>query len=1605
MAVPHSIIATRARTIPVALVLTIALLVHGVSGDGRRVDVVLADPLQLPNAQLTHAEVQTDADADSLMNKAARYVGDGQYREALLLYQHVVDHFPDAMVPHADGVFVPAPMVVRQILAGFPDEGLRAYRLIADAEARGVLGGPVEQVRDRSALQQVARRYFMAEVGDDAAYRLACLLIDAGEYREAATWLDMIVREHPAPSVDRRAMLGRLLIAAARSGQRRAATRAHAELKQLGELTDAQARLYQTELARLDDDAPAIADGWTMRGGGAGRDRVMPALTDSAMKGSDGLWAMLWRDSFALRSPHGQWGGSYYQLTTNAAQSRGRLVERWRQQGWLPTGQIVFADGRLYHKSHEAVWCRDAASGRVIWQTRSGDSPDANAQRRSAYNAHLGTGELPKTAEEALLFADQLAKAVSKVGEVIYHIRDNDIGVWLQPHELQQRQQGRDTLRGGNALVALDAKTGKPLWQIGRSAKHDDPLGLVRFHATPVPVGDHVVAPIEIDGELFLLALEPRSGKVIYKRFVCSYPASFSPQWAPCAMAVAGDELFLLPGEGLVVCASAADGSIRWARPYEQSHSNHNRHHRGNMQSRGRWTGIRGWEDNALLPIGDTLVAAPWDAQILLLLNRRTGELLTTDRKGEPAPIPTPRGKYLLGAIGDKVLTVEADQIKTYRIDSGKPHWRAPIPGATGRAAITAEAIYVPTGSHIVRLDPARDGKRIAEVKVVTPAGDPVGNLYSDGQRLLATGMNFVYALADADAMLARLGTRLDAGHEGAAYMQRARLHEQLEQPDAALADYRLAHHHAADAALRAEARDELVRRLIRRVQGAASAASAPQATAWLDEAATLVQGEPRLAAAVTLARADHLAAVGRLDQAVAIYTDLIQAQAELAEGEAGEATLTRLSDAHGVRWVRASTAAAEALARLVARHGPGVSDQLESAAAARYQAAAAALAQAPLRTGKVDAVRDLYHLAANAPGTDAAMRAITKLGEYDDTIGLKEPMVLLARLADGRDRRTAAQALAALGGLYELAGWPRQARDAYQRLASLGEAPVMVWSPPPAPQPAPGPHADGTPPPPAPVAPATAAADFAARRLAEIPAAALAVVPDRFPAPPLERRWEVRGRQNYLTEDLDADNSAFLDEHMIVLMRDTSQIACYPAGRLNADQPTWRIDVPREVLNHMHVSQHGVFFNGDLAGHLLVTRVDGQITGYSALTGKMLWTAEHDDPTFSPGNNWQSVQQRTAGVMSLAVGPDVVAIHRVDEQMNDAIEVIDATAAGRGRVIWRRRFEDAAINGAYVTDRHVAVVLEGMTRLAICDRLSGEVLGQTKLDQPAQRFVWADDSVMIYTGQAQVVCHALPDLEVRWERPCNNLNQFGLLDDQTAFIVDRSGRVIVQDLRTGRARAAFANSEVGTNTNEGLIAMDRAGTTLYAFGWDNRGKRALSILDLESAKRRTRIDLGQQHYSPPNIRDIARSTGPIPWAKRKKKSNGSHENHPTIVFYDRQTGKPIKDAELSLADPKNNRGYSYIYRGPIARGDALIVTTNRGLIAYQAVPNAPGGDGDGDEDQADPPAPDESAQGRRRERAAQELQQITQAMRQDADPAVEFPLAPPVNPAQPEPR
>jgi outer membrane protein assembly factor BamB len=403
-------------------------------------------------------------------------------------------------------------------------------------------------------------------------------------------------------------------------------------------------------------------------------------------------------------------------------------------------------------------------------------------------NQQMLPASKPKTTAEVLLFGDRVHQAMSIAGGVIYSLEGKAIseaGGARQPANAKPFQWGVTPRRTrNNWLTAYSSAGGKVKWT--RTASDEDKEGNsdVGFLAAPVPCGNLLLVPVTDGGTMWLTALSAEDGKTVWKSYLCDEPQGGAAPWAPVAMAVDGREVYLTVGCGVIFAVDAVGGTVRWAIRYQRDGKQNNMMR--NYGYANMSLDLSGWDDDVVIPYGRALIVMSSDCDKLLAIDRRTGDLLWESPRTSPFG---PAANYCLGVNGRGLFVAGKNIVRRYDIPSGRLVWEKEIGDSFGRGCVTDDAVYVPVKDSIVKFD-AEKGRELAQVGVALTSDDPIGNLFSDGEKLWVAGAGRIYAMTTLEHRMTKLAEQIAAG-EAEAQLNRMRLYFKMQQPEAALDDLR----------------------------------------------------------------------------------------------------------------------------------------------------------------------------------------------------------------------------------------------------------------------------------------------------------------------------------------------------------------------------------------------------------------------------------------------------------------------------------------------------------------------------------------------------------------------------------------------------------------------------------------------------------------------------------------------------------------------------------------------------------------------------------------------------------------------------------------------
>jgi outer membrane protein assembly factor BamB len=781
------------------------------------------DPTRDPGEQRFPggAALKIDLDQQRILKRADECVSEGRLDLAVVLWQKVLDEAGDTLMTRDGRTYASLAEQVEQTIVKLPRQALETYRASADGDAQALLAAAGAEGEEQ-ALAQIVRRFFLSSQGDDAAYKLACLALDRHDFVAASRMLTKILDNHPDPSTPKAQILLRLAVAAAHMGDRQAAEQA---LTRLAATEGPRPTAGVVDLVSADVKAasgiaasrtgPGSKD-WHLSLGNAARAGHMLGLpTDATSRTLTELWSHEFEFATAEKtsqadSPRGAamaaaGAAPVVMLSSRAANpnlqttplSRQELIAQWRAGGWRPAGHLLFDNGRVYLKTPNRLisYGAQAPGGGPLWQSAwetryelDGISQQlAMMAQQMGWNLPQSSQARPKTAHEIFLFGDRVHQSMALADGVIYSLEGRRVPASAAAPAAAARVQWNVTPRRtrSNWLSAYQADGGKAVWTRAASDNEPETTGGAGFLSAPVPTGTLLLAPITDGGTIWLLGLDRASGKTIWKTYLCDEPPGGASPWAEVVLAVEGREAYLTCGCGVVFAVDCVGGNIRWAVRYER-HGKPSQAMRNVYGVSNAMLELNGWDDDLVIPYGRSLLVMSSDSDKLMALDRRSGELLWE------SPRTSPFGSvanYCLGVHGRGLFVAGKNVVRRYDIISGRLLWEKEIDTSFGRGCLTEDAIYLPANDSILKLDLDK-GELLGKVGVVLTSDEPVGNLFSDGEKLWAVGAGRVYAMTTLEQRLAMLDQQIAAG-DGEAQLNRMRLHSRQNEMELAISDLR----------------------------------------------------------------------------------------------------------------------------------------------------------------------------------------------------------------------------------------------------------------------------------------------------------------------------------------------------------------------------------------------------------------------------------------------------------------------------------------------------------------------------------------------------------------------------------------------------------------------------------------------------------------------------------------------------------------------------------------------------------------------------------------------------------------------------------------------
>lgn len=968
--------------------------------------------------------------ADALLRNASGHVRDGQWGEAIDIYQRVIQQFDDkvAKLPKDDTaldrtgeslLFVDLRHFCQRRLAALPPEALAIYRRRVDSQAERWYKQGLEQ-RDRAALRQLIDQVFCSTWGDDALDLLGDLAFEDGRFEEAIALYRQLVPDpsddrtgliYPDPSVDLARVAAKKILCRAALGEP-APNAAELEAYNTqypnasGVLAGRNGLYLKSVVAALRSDRlapPAQSDGrWPTFAGSPTRTKVMPGGID--------VGSLQWRVSLPAYDP-------VRRPSALPFAPQGSMASRKVSEDRLLTYHPIVVGDQVVVATENKVLAFNlndrpegpagspAATVTPVWEAPP-DNPEASP------NTTLPSLVVPR-------------HTLTTVGDRIYARLGPANPIF---------PMGRAGGSSQSRIVALDRRTeGKVLWsvianEIDLPRRPADGNNRIGFEGTPIADSQRVYVALTERREqisTYVACLDAESGQTRWVRYLGAASAdgdmmpfgmggmgmgagmgSLTHDFGHRLLTLDGPTLYYQTNLGAVIALDSETGGVRWVATYPRQ----DRADGGARQER---------DLNPAIVHDGLVIVAPDDAVCIYAFDAASGRLAW---KSEPVPSEV-KLAHLLGvakgrlvATGDRVLLFD---VKTGKLVNAWPDSGHAYDGF-GRGVLAGDRIYWPTRSEIHILDQASGLKADQSIKLQESYQTTGGNLAVGDGYLIVAQSDALVVFCQNSRLIQRYRDAIARKPEDASnYFRLAQAAEATGQDDLALESLAktLAKARGSESidgvALGDATRDHQYRLLIRLGKKATDTKQWDQAAQRYEAAARSARVDrDRLTARLLLAEVEVERDTPR--NAVTILQELLEAPA---------LRVLSLAADDGHRTLRADLLISDRLATLIRKNG--------RALYAEYDEAARSL----LEKGQEQKnARLLEEVERSYPAAQVVPDALLALGRLNDV--LERPyeaahaykrLVALATTDEFR-----ARALWGLARAYEAQHLWTPARDAY---------------------------------------------------------------------------------------------------------------------------------------------------------------------------------------------------------------------------------------------------------------------------------------------------------------------------------------------------------------------------------------------------------------------------------------------------------------------------------------------------------------------------------------------------------------------------------------------
>lgn len=657
----------------------------------------------------------TDRALSKAVGRAKERIAGHEFHEALPFLQNLLTRNEDSFLERTptEREQLGLKATARQIIGELPPEGYDAYELLNGPTARRQLEAALK-AGDRNGVANVVRQYFHTAAGYEATFLLAEMEADLGHRLAAAElFRDLIDTPRAAARFE-----PQLSVAAAvnclTAGQR-----------------DAAAKLIR-KLVERQPGGQVVLRGKNISLPAASAD-PLAWLADvvgevKTVANSDGDWLTLRGD--ATRNVQSEGGEPHLRPRWEARVVNEPTIEAFlsnraadfvqRNIVKIPAARPIAVGNMVIMRTAENVVAVDWQTGKRMWETR--DEQELDTEEIPADLAPASDHDLLATQSrpiEERTWDDSLATSLASDGKRIFLVRGmqparEDFASPFQVNAMFGRIGGVENMSISNQLSAYDIATqGKLVWELD-GGRATGPLAGAFFLGPPLAVDGMLYAMAEIRGSVYLLAIDPATGRLDWQQQLVGLEQGIALD--PARRRAGATPSY---SGGILVCPTAASAAIgidlvrrefawvyRYPREFPTPMEGRNIWQQQQMQGQIVRPNDQ-WLDNSAVIVDNRVLLTPPESSEMYCLDLRSGKLLWKHRQGDAL--------FVGGVDQGIVLLVGVQNVQAVRLNDGAVAWKKEsVPLPTG--ALPAGQGYVSQGRYFLPLSTGQ----IAEVEIAT---------------------------------------------------------------------------------------------------------------------------------------------------------------------------------------------------------------------------------------------------------------------------------------------------------------------------------------------------------------------------------------------------------------------------------------------------------------------------------------------------------------------------------------------------------------------------------------------------------------------------------------------------------------------------------------------------------------------------------------------------------------------------------------------------------------------------------------------------------------------------------------------------------------------